>query len=448
MAQSPLCFVLMPFGRKSAPGGGEIEFDEIYRTLLEPAIRDAGLQPLRADQEAVGGFIHRPMFERLILCDYAVADLTSANPNVFYELGIRHAVRPYSTVLVFADGHRLPFDLGPIRALPYQLGDNGRPVAPAADAARLTDALRRVRTPTTDSPVFQLVEGFRPPEVAHLKTDVFRDRAAYSERLKGELAQARREGKDAVARIEESLGPLADTEAGILVDLLLSYRAVEGWDAMIALVDRMPEPLQRVVLVREQLAFALNRASRGEEAEKVLLRILDEHGPSSETYGLLGRVYKDRWEKAREDGEPDLARGFLEQATEAYRKGFEADWRDAYPGINAATLMELAEPPDPARQELLPVVVYSALRRAEARGGDYWDWATLVEARVLADDEAGAGKALAKALARVREPWEPETTARNLHLIREARESRGNRQSWILRIEQALARSGSPKGSK
>ena len=51
-------------------------------------MRDAGLEPLRADEEQAGGISHKPMFERLVLCDYAVADLTAANANVFYELGV------------------------------------------------------------------------------------------------------------------------------------------------------------------------------------------------------------------------------------------------------------------------------------------------------------------------------------------------------------------------
>src|SRR5215211_2864651 len=91
--QRPLCFVLMPFGRKPSAGGGTIDFDAVYKDLIAPAIAEAGLEPLRADEEMTGGVIHKPMFERLILCEFAVADLTTANANVFYELGVRHAVR-------------------------------------------------------------------------------------------------------------------------------------------------------------------------------------------------------------------------------------------------------------------------------------------------------------------------------------------------------------------
>src|SRR5256885_8137553 len=128
MIERPLCFVLMPFGTKRDPGGGpDIDFDAIYEQGLRPGIEAAKMDPVRADEERTGGIIHRAMFERLILCDYAVADLTTANANVFYELGLRHALRPWSTVLLFAQGGRLPFDVAPLRALPYSLNAGGAP---------------------------------------------------------------------------------------------------------------------------------------------------------------------------------------------------------------------------------------------------------------------------------------------------------------------------------
>jgi len=124
-----LCFVLMPFGKKPSFGGSQIDFDAVYHELIKPSIEKSGLEPLRADEEMKGGFIHKPMFERLILCEFAVADLTTANANVFYELGIRHAVRSWSTVMVFAEGvSQLPFDVAPLRALPYKLDNYGKPI--------------------------------------------------------------------------------------------------------------------------------------------------------------------------------------------------------------------------------------------------------------------------------------------------------------------------------
>ncbi|MFP3869161.1 MAG: hypothetical protein ACLFUU_13590 [Desulfobacteraceae bacterium] len=175
----PLCFVLMPFGKKSNIAGGIIDFDAVYKELIAPAIEEAGLQPLRADEEMTGGIIHKPMFERLIMCEYAVADLTTANANVFYELGVRHAVRPWSTVLLFgAGGSQLPFDVAPLRALPYNLTPEGTPAEVEADKEALVQRLLEAQNAATDSPLFQLIDGY--PQIDHTKTDVFRERVHYS----------------------------------------------------------------------------------------------------------------------------------------------------------------------------------------------------------------------------------------------------------------------------
>lgn len=436
---SPLCFVLMPFGRKPDAAGRVVDFDAVYAQLIAPAIARAGMEPLRADEEMTGGIIHKPMFERLILCEYAVADLTTANANVFYELGLRHAVRSWSTVLVFAEGgSQLPFDVVPLRALPYKLSPEGTPDASDAASTALADRLQEAREARADSPVFQLVDGF--PDIQRLKTDVFRDRVRYSQQVKARLAEARPKGVEAVRAVEAGLGKIADVESGVVVDLFLSYRSVKAWDDMIALVDRMSPPLAATVMLREQLGLALNRAGRGEEAERVLKALIEERGPSSESYGILGRVYKDRWEAAAKDGATTLARGLLDKAIGAYLEGFQTDWRDAYPGVNAVTLMELKDPPDPRRATLIPVVRYSVDRRIAAGRPDYWDHATLLELAVLGRDEPGAAKALADALACVRERWEPETTARNLRLIREARDRRKEPVAWASGVEQKLER--------
>lgn len=434
----PLCFVLMPFGQKPAESGRTIDFDAVYRELIAPAIEEAGLSPLRADEEQGGGIIHKPMYERLLLAEYAVADLTSANPNVFYELGIRHAARPHATVLLYADGLRLPFDVAPLRALPYTLSADGKPQNVNQDKSRLAEKLRESRRPSTDSPLFQLVEGY-PSEIDHTRTDVFRDRAQYSAERKARLAAARKSGVDAVRQVEAECSPIYDQESGVVIDLFLSYRALKAWKDMIDLVPKMSEPLQATTMVQEQLAFALNRAGRSDDAEQVLLALIERRGSSSETLGLLGRVYKDRWEQAAKGGDP-AAGGFLKKAIDTYVRGFETDWRDAYPGVNAVTLMEQREPPDRRMASLLPVVAYAVERKIDAGKPDYWDYATRLELAVLSRDQDRADEALADALAAVRETWEPETTARNIRLIREARERRKEDVSWIAAIENACVR--------
>ena len=327
-----------------------------------------------------------------------------------------------------------------MRALAYRLESDGKPTAAEADRDNLAQLLEAARAGDVDSPVYQLVEGF--PDIQHIKSDVFRERVEYSAAIKDELRGVRGKKGDeaiqAIRAIEQRIGPPEGAEAAVLIDLLLSYRAVSAWDEMIRIAGRMPDPLRRTPLVQEQLAFGLNRAARGEEAEHVLLQLIDTRGPSSETYGLLGRLYKDRWDAALEKGEMILARGMLDKAIDAYVRGFEADWRDAYPGINAATLMTLRTPPDARAKELVPVIRYAVERKIASGKPDYWDFATLVELAVLAEDEHGAMDALAKALVVIREPLEPETTARNLQLICEAREARHEAPQWMKGIESEL----------
>ncbi len=442
---NPLCFILIPFGKKQAGDGRIVDFDAVHEKLLRPAIQDAKLEPLRADEETVNGVIQKAMFERLALCEYAVVDLTTANANVFYELGVRHSLRSWATQLLFAEGWgQLPFDIALLRAMPYQLGANGEPSNVAKDTATLTERLRSATKANVDSPLFQLLEDF--PDISRLKTDVFRDRVRYAEDMKAKLAIARKKNESAVAAIEAELGDIGYVEGGVVVDLFLSYRATKSWDHMIALVGRMAPPLAATVMVQEQLALALNRAGRSEEAERVLNRLIKERGGSSETYGILGRIYKDRWEKAARARETWAAKGLLEQAISAYLKGFETDWRDAYPGINAVTLMELSGSTDLRQSMLLPVVRYSAERRIKQGSPDFWDFATLLELAILEHNQSAGETALANALAHVRESWEPETTARNIGLIRQARSERGELVEWAdLAEKELLKRAGELK---
>jgi hypothetical protein len=442
MTKQPLCFILMPFGIKGNADGSTINFDRVYQDLIAPAVRDAQLEPIRADQEVTGGIIHKPMFERLLLCPFAVADLTTANANVYYELGVRHAFKPFSTVQIIAEGSRLPFDVQMLRTIPYTLGPEGLPDPNkiATTNAAITTFFREARTGAKDSPIFQLIDGLSEPNLAHLKTDVFRDRVEYSEQVKVKLEDARhsRQGAEAVRGVEKELGEIADLEAGIAIDLMLSYRAVSAWDDVVKLIQRFSGPLAQTVMVREQLGLALNRLKRREEAEQVLLRLIGERGPSSETCGILGRVYKDRWEDAATSGNTLLANGYLEKAIRMYLQGFQTDWRDAYPGINAITLMELHNPPDDRRKELVPVVRYSVQRKIEKGKADYWDYATLLELAVLEGNRETASRALGDTLAHVRESWEPETTARNIRLIRETRQTRGEPTLFEGDVERAL----------
>src|SRR5215470_13256758 len=92
----PRAFVIMPFGLKPSGGasGPDINFEAVYDGLLEPALRAAGCDVVRADKDVAAGDIRTEMFFELVTADLVVADITIDNSNVFYELGVRDGVCP------------------------------------------------------------------------------------------------------------------------------------------------------------------------------------------------------------------------------------------------------------------------------------------------------------------------------------------------------------------
>ena len=249
------------------------------------------------------------------------------------------------------------------------------------------------------------------------------------------------EAKSAALRqIEASLGDISGDDSALLLSLFYAYRSVSAFAEMIDLVGRMPDYVAAGVEVQEQYALALNRKAQGEKAERVLLDLIERRGPSSETYGILGRIYKDRWNSAvRAQSSRFLTNGLLDKAIHAYISGFDADPRDFYPGVNAITLMEVREPPDPRRNDLKPVVRYALDRKMRATSLGYWEYATSLELAVLENDSERALSSLSSALAAGSELWMRNTTADNIALIRMVREQRAAAADPRLReIEDAL----------
>ena len=161
-------------------------------------------------------------------------------------------------------------------------------------------------------------------------------------------------------------------------------------------------------------------------------------GAQPETNGLLGRVYKDQWKEALAAGRTAQARGLLDRAIKTYRAGFEADWRDHYPGINALQLMVQRDPEDPEIAALLPVLRYAVNRKIGRGHGDYWDYATALELAVLAADAAAAHAALAQALAEKTEPWMLKTTRETLEMLVAGWEKRGMETGWVRELVREL----------
>ena len=144
-------FIVRPFGVKN-----DIDFDAVEEKLIGPALDKLGVTG-RTTGEIVGqGNIRTDMFQLLLTADLVVADLSIHNANVFYELGIRHALRDRHTFLLRCNVDKYPFDLQTDRYFTYNKD------APADSVDQLADALRAtIDEGKTNSPVFASLPNMR-----------------------------------------------------------------------------------------------------------------------------------------------------------------------------------------------------------------------------------------------------------------------------------------------
>src|SRR3954452_19884414 len=166
------CFVVMGFGKKTDfETGRTLDLDKSYKNMIKPAVEAAGLTCIRADEIVHSGQIDVPMYEQLLNADVVVADLSTSNKNAFYELGVRHALRPYTTVVICEDGMKpLAFDVNHIAIRQYHhLGEDIGSSEARRFSKLLTDAIKEIMNKDplqNDSPVYTFLNGLRAPEIA------------------------------------------------------------------------------------------------------------------------------------------------------------------------------------------------------------------------------------------------------------------------------------------
>jgi hypothetical protein len=113
----------MPFGKKPVDGV-EFDFDAVYKDIIKPAIEELGSECTQCDEIIDTGSIHFKMFHGIFEADVAVVDLTSLNSNVFYELGIRHALNKCVTLIISRAGANPPFNIRDLTTLSHNMDDS------------------------------------------------------------------------------------------------------------------------------------------------------------------------------------------------------------------------------------------------------------------------------------------------------------------------------------
>lgn len=346
-------FIVRPFGTRKTGGSDPvtIDFERVERELIAPALGHYGIHGLTTLEIAAQHNIRVDMFERLVTADIVLADISIHNANVFYELGIRHALRDRHTFLLRCKGDDVPFDLRTDRYFEYASTD------PAATLPALIDALgQTLRASRDDSPVFQLLPDLEAedPEKFMILPEGFADAVDRADAAGLEL-------------LADEIGGLFWESRGLrLIGRAQFSRGTwEGarstWESLLKLRPRDPEVSIRLGTVYQRLAEATpNAMSRSEFAalsDQMLLRVLDfENVPDHQrarTWALLGRNQKVRWHDTWADLPPEQRRQValespnLEAAYKHYARGFVEDCDHFYAGLNALALLvcqiELAE---------------------------------------------------------------------------------------------------------
>lgn len=304
-----ICFVIIGFGKKMDYSSGRmIDLDKTYEYIIEPVFKELGFLCFRACDIKHSGIIDVPMYENILKADFVLADLSTLNPNVLYELGIRHAVKKNTTIIISEKELKYPFDLSHILIDHYEHLGNAIDYGEVERFKKLLmeKIIKLAKDPAVDSPLYTLfpllnIPSFSQHEIEEIKQSIEED---------GSLSDLMNEAE--IAKNNKDYG-----------------RAIE-------ILNKAKELHQDNILVTQRLALATYK-SRIPNPIDALFRaqvILDELSPDTsvdlETLGLSGAINKRLFEELSENE-------FLEDSIRFYEKGYYIG-NDYYNGINLAYL--------------------------------------------------------------------------------------------------------------
>lgn len=299
----------MGFGKKTDHESGRtLDLDATYDAIIKPAAEAENLRCIRADDVIHSGIIDTEMYEMLLRAELVIADISTGNVNSVYELGVRHALRPNSTIIMKEEEGRLYFDLNHVSTFQYKhLGED----IGAKEAIRAKRDLQELIRQTLisskpDSPVYTYIPNLKQPSLTSEQYEtLLNETEAYQEHL-SEHIQA---GSQALRESQFSEAVKAFTDA-----------------------DRMKPNDSHII---QQLALATYKSKFPSELASLIdgLKILEKLRPNQsndpETLGITGAIHKNLWLLTADRAQLDLAINF-------YGRGFDIR-RDYYNGENLAT---------------------------------------------------------------------------------------------------------------
>jgi hypothetical protein len=413
------CFVVMGFGTKTDYTKPKtFNLDKTYRNIIKPAAQAAGLECVRADEIQHSGNINVPMYEQLLNADVVVADVSTYNCNAFYELGVRHALRPHTTIVITEDGLTFPFDVAQIAVRKYHhLGEGIDSEEVDRMRKELAEAMRIIsETQAADSPVYTFVKDLKPPMLAKAQ-EIAADAAT--------LPLNRPPSPSPTAS-------KANPTISILVEQAEDALAKDNFIVAKALYADLSVRMPQEVSFAQKLALATYKSKLPtekdalDEASRLLWGLHASGSTDTETLGLLQAVHKSLWNLTK-----DLHH--LDKAIWSSEKGFYLK-NDYYNGINLAFLYHVRASESKGVDAIADFVLAKRTRRrvieiCEAllpttksldRDARYWVLSTLAEAWTGLGDETKAQTYLNEAVTLTPPPpqWMIDSTRDQLGKLR------------------------------
>jgi hypothetical protein len=312
------CFVVMGFGEKTDYQSNPqrvLNLNRTFEDIIEPAVTAAGLECVRADTIIHSTVIDKPMYEHLLGADVVVADLSTSNANAIYELGVRHALRPHTTIVIAEERFSFPFDLNHVSITRYE--HLGKEIG-FREVMRMREILQKkiaviLEKAETDSPVFM----FLPQLLAN--------RGAA---LPPPAPTAPRKDEKSFADLLQAFN-----------DAKRDVKQWSDWLAVAAVLRRLQKLQPNDPYIVQQLALATYKSRHPDvltslhDARATLSVLKPDTSSDAETVGLWGAIHKRLWETGRNPRD-------LDTAIRSYAKGyFIRD--DYYNGINFAFLLNV-----------------------------------------------------------------------------------------------------------
>lgn len=368
-----LCFVVMGYGKRMNPHLGiEVDLDQVYTSVIKPVLEESGYKVIRGDEITDCGSIDNSMYALLLKVDLVVADMSTLNPNAIYEVGVRHTMRPYHTILMMDKRDSFFFDLNHNRIIAY---DRDGEVLTDENIQGLRKSLGNCVSTIEnleykiDSPIFGTIQG--------LENNLY-DNSLADKYLSKDLLEngAENSVKEIVQQAEE-------------------FRKNGKYDQALPLWEKLNQNYPRESYYIQQYALCtyksetIGELSRYIKAREILCSLPESN--DIESNSLKGAVCKRLYQLSATSENPDY--DMLQKAIDYYGRVYRLT-DNYYPGENYAYCLELLAIYNPKfsdeeRQDFLEEVLverkklYRALResamaivRDEIENPDYWMLAT------------------------------------------------------------------------